>query len=348
MQMLKVAAGISFLALGASGAFAQQASWPAFPLYDVSGGATAEVKFEPVTKASKKWSLCVLVPHMQDSYWAGVDYGLVSEAERVGVKLTILQAGGYENLPRQVNQFDDCLNSNADAILVAPISEAGLASKLKQAMANKIPQIVFVNPVAETPVTSKVYVDFATKGRQTGDYLKRSMPDGGKVAVFPGPQGSGWAESYLNGFKSAVSGSKLEIAAEKFGEAGVPQQLRLVEDVLQSVKGLNAIWGAAPAAEAAVGAVQEAALPNVKIVASYENQTMVDLIKTGKVLAFATEYPVMQGRIAVDLAVKALEGGKFSPAYGVIPQMVTSDNMKDLDLTQVLAPAGFAPKFSVN
>lgn len=344
---MRILAAIAGLSIVAGGAQAQQAPWQPFPLYDLSGG-TSEVKFEPVVKASKKWSLCVLVPHMQDSYWAGVDYGLVNEAERVGVKLTILQAGGYENLPRQVNQFDDCLNSGADAILVAPISEAGLAAKLKQGMAKNIPQIVFVNPVSETPVTSKVYVDFATKGRQTGTYLKDMMADGGKVAVFPGPQGSGWAESYLSGFKAAIAGSKVQIAAEKFGEAGVPQQLKLVEDVLQSVNGLRAIWGAAPAAEAAVGAIQEAGLTNVKIVATYENQTMVDQLKSGKVMAFATEYPVMQGRIAVNLAVKALEGGKFSPAYGIIPQMVTVDNVKNLDLTQVLAPAGFAPKFSVN
>ena len=348
--MLKLSSLISGIALtfaGASVVAAQETPWAPFPLYDQSAGKSTEVKFDPVTKAAKKYSFCVLVPHMQDSYWIAADYGLAAEAKRVGVKLTILQAGGYANLSKQVSQFDDCLNSGADAILVAPISEAGLSAKFKQAADKKLPVIVFVNPVTQSPVTSKVYVDFATKGHQTGTYLKDLMASGGKVAVFPGPQGSGWAESYLNGFKEAIAGSKVTIAAEKFGEAGVPQQLKLVEDVLQSTPDINAIWGAAPAAEAAVGAVKEAGLSNIKIIATYENQTMVDQLKANKILAFATEYPVMQGRIAVDLAIKALEDGKFSPAYGIVPQMVTTANIKDLDLTQILAPAGFDPKFSV-
>src|SRR5699024_11083431 len=125
----------------------------------------------------------------------------------------------------------------------------------------------------------------------------------------PGPQGSGWAESYLAGFKGALDGTETVLLDEKFGDAGVPQQLRLIEDSLQTYPEITAIWGGAPAAEAAVGAVEEAGLEDsVAVMSSYENQTMVDLVQRGKIMGFATEFPVIQGRMAVDLAVRALEG----------------------------------------
>ena len=278
-----------------------------------------------------------------------MDYGLVEEAKRLGVKLTILQAGGYSELARQVSQYDDCLASGADAILIAPISESGLETKITETAKTGKVQIGFVNPIKTSPVTSKIFVDYATKGRQTGAYLVKKLgANGGKVVAYPGPQGSGWAEAYLQGFHEALKGSNVKILADKFGPAGVAESLSLVEDSLQAYPEMNAIWGGAPAAEAAVGAVEEAGREGVVIVASYENQTMVDSLNAGKVTAFGSEFPVMQGRIAVSLAVSALDGGKVPQYLEVIPQMVTVDNVKDFDLTTILAPAGYQAVFSVD
>ena len=41
--------------------------------------------------------------------------------------LTLLQAGGYANLPKQIAQYDDCLAAGADAILLGAIVAAPLA-----------------------------------------------------------------------------------------------------------------------------------------------------------------------------------------------------------------------------
>lgn len=332
----------------AAPAFAQEAEWKSFGVYDFDSGGPVEEQITPTEKASKPWNLCAVLPHMKDGYWISVDYGLISEAKRLGVKLTILQAGDYSQLSRQVSQFDDCVASGADAVLIAPISEAGLADKIAATAKKGTVQIGFVNPIMEAPVNSKIFVDYSTKGFETGKFLVEKLgADGGGVVAFPGPQGSGWAESYMTGFEKGVADSPVQILETKYGPAGVAESLGLVEDALQAHPDLKAIWGGAPAAEAAIGAVEEAGYENVSIVASYENQTMVDSLKSGKVAAFATEFPVMQGRIAVGLAVAELEGRSVPKYLGVIPQMVTRENVEGIDLTTILAPAGFQPEFSV-
>ena len=330
-------------------AFAQEAEWESFDVYNFDSGEPVEETITPTEGASEKWSLCAVVPHMKDGYWISVDYGLVAEAKRLGVELTILQAGGYDQLSRQVSQFDDCVASGADAVLIAPISEAGLADKIAATAETDVVQIGFVNPIQSAPVDSKIFVDYATKGLQTGKFLVEHLgEEGGGAVALPGPQGSGWAESYMSGFEEGVADSSVEILERKFGPAGVAESLGLVEDALQTHPDLKAIWGGAPAAEAAVGAVEEAGYDDVTIVASYENQTMVDSLKNGSVSAFATEFPVMQGRIAVSLAVAVLQGEEVPQHLGVIPQMVTTDNVDDIDITTVLAPVGFRPEFSVD
>ena len=345
---MKIALAVTLLAASLQSTAFAAGEWKPFAVDSVDGDKSTKQLIEPLKSAAKKWKLCVLVPHMKDSYWSAVDYGVISEVRRLGLAATVLQAGGYDSLPKQVSQFDDCLSSGADAIVVGPISEAGLRNKFKEAADKGIPTIVFINPVTDAPVTSKIFVDFKAKGRQTGAALKDVLgANGGKAVAFPGPQGSGWAESYLTGFKEGMAGSKVQLLDTKFGEAGVAEQLRLVEDSLQSYPEMNAIWGTAPTAEAAIGALKDAGRKNVTIVASYENPTMLKAVKDGGIAGFGTEYPVMQARVAVDLAVSALEKRPVPKHLLVIPQMVTKDNVKTVDTTMLLAPEGFQPVFSV-
>jgi protein TorT len=321
----------------------------AFPLYKVdASGVETEIAFAPLASTSQKWKLCVLLPHVKDSYWVGVDYGIVEEARRLGASATIFQAGGYDQLPKQVAQFDDCLAMNPDAIIFAAISETGLAGKVKESMDRGIPTISVINPIREIDVTSKVFVDFVGKGRATGEYVKELFGDeGGEVAPFPGPQGSGWAENFYEGFKLALDGSKVVAVDAKFGDSGLPVQLRLVEDTLQSHPDIKAIWGTATAAEGAVGALQEAGLDGVKIVAHGENTQIIKLVQEGKVDAVGVEGPITQAKVAVNTALKALEKQPFEAYYAPIPAMMTKENAANFDTSVVLPPEGFQPVFSV-
>jgi protein TorT len=314
----------------------------------VKDGQASTTFIEPVTEVSQKWKLCILIPHLKDSVWVAAAYGLMEESKRLGLQATLLQAGGFDDLATQLSQFDDCLASGADAILVAPISEAGIAGKIDEAVAKGVPTVSFINPLIDVPVTSKVFLDHPMMGYLTGKYLVDTLGEaGGNVVAFPGPQGSGWAERYLQGFNEAVSGSPVNVLEVKFGEAGVAEQLRLVEDALQTYPDIDAIWGTAPTAEAAIGAIRDAGVPDVLIMASYQNQAMLDALNKKEIIAFATEYPVMQGRVAVDLAVRALEQQPIENNYLVVPKMITQESLGQIDATQVLAPAGYQPVFSV-
>jgi periplasmic protein TorT len=336
------------IALAAEANAAEQ--WWPFPVFENKDGELIQTEYVPLEKASQKWDLCVLFPHLKDSYWVAVDYGIVEEARRQGVKVTVLQAGGYDSLPKQISQFDDCMAAGADAIITAAISEAGMAKKLEEGMAKGVPQFGLANPIVDTPVTGKVTADFVLKGRQTGEYLVKHLGDaGGKVVSFPGPQGSGWAETYAQGFREALEGTDVELLEEKYGDTGVAVQLRLVEDALQTYPDMTAIWGTAPTVEGAIAAVAEAGLDEqITIMASYENQAMLDAMESGEILGFATEFPVIQARMAVDMAVRALEDKLEQSSFLMLPKLITNETAQEIDLTAVLAPANWQPVYAVD
>src|SRR5690606_14888745 len=64
-------------------------------------GRPQAIDYRPLATAQRAWRLCASYPHLKDSYWLSVNYGMVEEARRLGVRLQVVEAGGYPNLGRQ-------------------------------------------------------------------------------------------------------------------------------------------------------------------------------------------------------------------------------------------------------
>jgi protein TorT len=125
-------------------------------------------------------------------------------------------------------------------------------------------------------------------------------------------------------------------------------QLGLIQNALQSYPDMNLIWGCAPAAKAAIGAVRQANRDSTLIISSYENQAMLNALNKGEILAFATQYPVLEGRVAIDTAVRILEHKPYMKYSLTIPSMVDKQDLSKIDMSLVLAPASFKAEYSVS
>ncbi len=349
MRKIWIAATLVAAALCCGSAARAADQWWPVKVDDMDSGKAVVAEYSPLPKANKAWNVCVLFPHMKDTFWVAVDYGIVEEARRMGINMTLYQAGGYENLPKQLSQFDDCLAGNFDAIVVGPISEAGLTREIRKAVEAGKPVISTVNPLSKAPATAKMFVDFVAMGEQTGKFLADDMHGTpARVVNFPGPAGSGWAEQFNQGFKNAIAGdSNIKLLGEKFGDSGVAVQLGLIQNALQAYPDMNVIWGCAPAAEAAIGAVRQANRDNVKIISSYENQAMLDALNKGEIQAFATQYPVLEGRVAIDTAVRILEHKSYMKFIQPVPSIIDKTDLGKINMSLVLAPASFKAEYSV-
>jgi protein TorT len=320
--------------------------WP----FDVLSAGKA-VAYQGLEKASKKWSLCVLFPHMKDSYWVGVDYGIVDQARKLGVKATIFQAGGYTEAAKQVAQYNDCVALGVDAIVIGAISEAGLAKSMAEGKAKGIVQVGVINPLTSDVADAKIFANYDDAAEAGAKFLVEKFKGKGKVKLlhFPGPQGSGWAELSTTGVKRSIAGSNIEMLDAKYGDTGKSVQLKLLEDALQTYDSLDVIYGTAVTAEVAKQAIQEAGVKrNITVAAFYSNEGIVDLVKKGDVAATVTESPVMEARIAVDLAVRILEKKEHFNQLNPSMSVVTKDNIGTIDMTRTFAPAGFTPVYSVD
>lgn len=318
------------------------------PFDDTSPGLP--IDYQPLEKASRPWRLCVLYPHLKDAYWLSVNYGMVEEATRLGVSFDLYEAGGYPNLDRQIQQLRGCGSDDFDAVILGAVSYRGLTPVVAE-VARKKPVIAAVNDIDDTGITAKASVPWREMGAAAGRVIAERHPKGSapvRIAWFPGPEGAGWVTFVEEGFLAALADSSAQIVATRYGDTGLEQQVLLVEDVLDHVPDLDYLVGSGPMAEAAVSILRARGLTDqVQIVSTYLSHAVYRGILRGRILAAPTDFAVRQGELSVEMAVRALEGRLTVPHAGPSIVMVTHETIAAIGTEGSLAPASFAPVFSL-
>ncbi|MGD8944838.1 MAG: TMAO reductase system periplasmic protein TorT [Desulfobacterales bacterium] len=307
----------------------------------------------PLDKAQKKWRIRVFIPHLKDAYWLGVNYGLIDEARRLGIRLSIFEAGGYDRLAVQRRQIEDSLKENPDGLIIGAISLDGLNDLVKKAADMGIPVLDLINGLASPDIAARAAVSFWDMGHQAGTYLRRLQKNKGKpmkVAWFPGPKGAGWVAAGDAGFRKAIANGAIEIVASQYGDTGSAAQTKLIEAVLnQHAADLDCIVGTAVSAEAAVKILRRRGLADRIDILSYYYSPGVDRgIRRGGITAAPSDLTVLQARIAVDVMVRILEKKSYYKHVAPRVTVVDRDNIRTWDSSTTLAPKGFRPIFSIN
>lgn len=322
---------------------------PTVPFDDDS--ITTALAYTPLDHATKPWRICVIYPHLKDAYWLSVNYGMVEEANRLGVSFDLYESGGYPNLARQIEQVEACGKREMDALILGPVSYDGLTPAVTK-IARLMPVIAAVNDMNDTGITAKSSVSWREMGAAAGRAIAKRHPKGSppvRLAWFPGPKGAGWVQFVERGFLEALADSSAEIVVTRFGDTGLEQQVLLVEDVLDTVPDIDYLVGSGPMAEAAVSLLRARGLADrIGVISTYVSHGVYRGIKRGRILAAPTDFAVLQGRLAVELAVRAIEGRLTIRHAGPEIVILTPENIDTVGTQESLAPASFVPVFKVS
>ncbi len=309
--------------------------------------------YTPLDEARQKWRVRVFIPHLKDAYWLGVNYGLIDEARRLGIRLEIYEAGGYDQLEVQRRQIEDSLKEKPDGLIIGAISSQGLNDIVKKASDMGIPVLDLINGLSSPDIAARAAVSFWDMGNRAGLYLLRLQKELGKpmkVAWFPGPKGAGWVAAGDAGFRKAIANGEIEIVASQHGDTGSAAQAKLIEAVLEEhAADLNFIAGTAVTAEAAVKILRRRGLADrIKILSYYYSPGVDRGIRRGGITAAPSDLTVLQARIAVDVMVRIIEKKFFYKHVAPMVIVVDRNNIRTWDASTTLAPRGFRPIFSIN
>ncbi|MCR8924209.1 TMAO reductase system periplasmic protein TorT [Dasania sp. GY-MA-18] len=337
-------------------AWGQQKSW--FPVvidsavnpFDMEG-ESRQLSYNALAKASKKWRLCVSIPHLKDDYWMALNYGVVQESRRQGVALEFYQAGGYGNLAYQIKQIKQCVAQGAEAVLIAAIDSEGLNDLVAELAEKNIPVIDLVNGMSSPLVAARSLVSFYHVGKVTAQYIiemQRQLQRPLKLAWFPGPESAAWVELGNRGFVEALAGHPITIVATRYGDVGRKAQGELLLETFADHDDIDVVVGNAAAILAALPMVRRySGVNRPELISYYMTRSIYNAIARKQVLAAPSIAAVLQGQLAIDQTVRILEGKSYYKHAGPRIKMIDNNNIQQVDTAAMLAPNGFSAELSI-
>lgn len=298
--------------------------------------------------------ICAIYPHLKDSYWLSVNYGMVTEAEKQGVNLRVLEAGGYPVKNRQEQQLKLCAQWGADAIILGTVDPYAYEHNLNTfvgetpvfATVNKL----FLDEEQRMLLKGEVGVDWYWMGYEAGKYLAELHPKGTSntnIALLLGPRTRGGTKPVTAGFYDAIKESGIQVVNTLWADNDKELQRNLVQQVID-MDDVDYIVGSAVAIEAAISELRSTGKENkIGLVSVYLSHGVYRGLLRDKVLFAATDKMVKQGRLSVIQATHYLRHQPYEKHASPDITPLTPKTLHEDTIQESLSPSEYRPTFSV-
>lgn len=297
-------------------------------------------------KPGEKLTLGFSMPELQGSFWISMYYGVQDEAKKQGVDLVALNAGGFDRLDRQIQQMQDLIQRDVDAILIGATTADGVVPVVDEAKAKGIPIVAVGSIPANKNMDSIILADHAGMGKLQGEFMGKQLNGTGKVLVMAGPAGTNWAIDRSNGFKEAMKAFPgIQIAGEQWTATGRATGLKLMEDWLQTFPDVAGVYTAVD--DMGAGAVDALKAVNKagKVIVTSSNLSPIgeQYLREGFIQGETVQQIVLQGRMGVQQAIKAAKKEAVEARIVTPVLLITKDNVDTQDYGPIQAPKDFRP-----
>jgi protein TorT len=321
--------------------------------------ATSEVKTEflKIMKSAKRpWRIAFIFPHLKDPYWIGSNYGVMSEAKRLGVEVDIFVAKGYNDLIGQITRMDEAIALHYDAIVISPISLTANNPSIIKAKTMGVPIFQMSNDSTSDALTTKITSSLKGMGVKAMQWVIEDAQRRGlstiNIALLPGPEDAGWVKGEVDGNKETIKNSniKINLVAIRYGDSDRIIQTQLARNLLfQFGDKLNYLIGCTGCAPAAIFPLNELKLQKkIKIVAYDLTQEIKEHIRKGNIKAAADTKAVSQARVTMNTVVNYLENRNATMPHTILIPLGLVDeyNFKNYPFNTSIAPLNYSPLLS--
>jgi ribose transport system substrate-binding protein len=287
----------------------------------------------------KKFTVAVIMPSLDISYWQWVAYGAKTKATELGMNYMELDC--HNSPTEQMSNIKTALTKGANAIVIGPVSSTSTPPVLKFLKEQNIP-IAFtgIGPQpGETDYTSSVTANNEDSGKTEGKFVCQLAKErgGNKVGMLSLPQDRENAQKYLRGAQASFKdeGCELVQVLQTKGLT-VREAVDEANDLLTAHPDITAIYGMYD--EAATGAAKVLQTRNlvgkIGVVTADGSPTTVKLLRDGVIQGLFLQEAGGQGIEATQQVFNALTGKPTTKEMPLTEPLVTA---KDVDSPEAQA-----------
>ncbi len=284
----------------------------------------------------------VLVTNAAADFWTVARRGVEKAASENPDYSMEVVVTGQATAAEQRRELDDLLARGVAGIAIS-VDDASHATDELDKVAAKAVLVTTDSDAPQSKRLAYIGTDNVAAGRQAGQEIMKTIPNGGKIMLFVGTLDADNARERVQGIREVLQGSKVEIIDVRTDQVDFTKAKSNVEDTLTKypdIALLSGLWSYnTPQIVAAVNAAGKCG--QVKIVGFDEDQGTLRGIMNGCVQSTIVQNPFEFGYQSMTDIVKATKGNKsWVPADGkiIIPTRVIdksnaksfADHMKEL------------------
>jgi ribose transport system substrate-binding protein len=278
-------------------------------------------------KDAKKVGLAVA--NLQANFFNQIKESVEAAGAEKGIKVITVDAKG--DAATQVNQIQDLLAQNIDALIYIPAGATAASVPVKAAKAAGVPVINIDRNTDGAPGDTFIATDSVESARQVCDWIAKQAGGKGEMLIIHGQKGTTPEVDRSKGCGIALKNyPDIKVVGELWSEGWHQDEgFKLTADLLQAHPKTRIIFGQADAL--ALGAAQavKVANPDHRIwVAGFDGDTAaLKALKDGVFDVTATQQTQKMGRMGLDAAIALVKGDKLPAEQLQNATLTTKENV---------------------
>ena len=294
------------------------------------GGAAAD----DGAKSSEPVRVAVVLAALDNPFYIAQKEGIEEEAAKHPDAKVTVSAGRERTASDEViGLIEDAIAKDVDAIAVNGSDDAPLIPVLKRVIAAKIPLVLFDAPADELKGQYATYIgtDNEAGGKAAGEWLKKQMPEGGKVGLLLCVAGHPVTVARVKGFESGLKGGgPFKIVSRVDAECDRDKGRKVMEDMITAHPDIDAVFSTSDGQT--MGAIEalKAAHKDPTFVSFDAQPEAVDAIKAGNIVDASSGWSARAlGAEAIKAAIAAAHGESVPPGRLIPVTVVDKTNAAD-------------------
>jgi ribose transport system substrate-binding protein len=220
----------------------------------------------------------------------------------------------------QQRLMDDLVAAGVDAIMVSAVDPKTSTEALNR-VGGQVPLFTTDSDAPDSNRIAYIGSSNTDAGKQAGDIALKAMPDGGQCIGFVGLLGADNARERIEGMKSTLAGSKVELIDVRGDDIDQTRAKRNVEDALAANPDIACMVGIYSYNTPRIYEVlkESGQLGEIKVIGFDEDPITLGGVREGTIEGTVVQNPYEWGYQGMKLMAKYLDGDKSGiPADGLI------------------------------
>lgn len=287
------------------------------------------VAFTASAKENKDITIGLAVANLQADFFNQIKQSVVAEADRIGVTVFTVDARG--DSATQVNQIQDLITKEVDAIIYIPAGATAASVPVKAAQDAGIPVVTVDRNPDDAPGNTFIATDSVAAAKVLGDWVVEQTNGKARIGVIQGQIGTTPEIARNKGFNEAIADEPgMEIVAKQASTMWMQDEgFKIAQDMLQRDPEINVFFGRADAlALGAAQAVKVANLPQKVMIVGFDGDLAgLEAVEKGVLAATMTQQTQFMGRLAIRSAIDFINGVYVPATQLQNATLTTKDNV---------------------